>query len=617
VLGSGIASTPAVEEPPLPPPAPSDPDPAPTPSRRPSARVLVSVLVLAALVRVVAYREIKDSPILELQRWSEADMSLYVSWARAIRAGDWLSRADQTPYHSWHGHMARAVHAASGSTEPFDERVGRRIWRGWLGEGNFYADAGYPYFLAVLGALFGEKVTVVYLVQTLLGLASVALIVYMAQRMFDSTVAFVAGVLAALFGPLIFFESVLLRSVLNTLTGLLAVASTMLALERPSRRRLLWLGLVSGVSFLVQATAILFALGAAALLVLRLRREPRRAAAAVGLVTLAFLLTVSPLIARNVAVGARPLSLPANGTVTFIHQNAVDSEPASGFMYSHYASDIMSRSGGRFWPAAVATVRTHPSLGSWLALCARRVLAFWSWYEIPNNANYYYFCLFARAVCAVAVTFASIGPLAAVGVILALRRGWVCVPALVYAGSGLLTSALVMTLSRLRLPYACALIPFAAFTIVSLLRWVGARRYLPALATAAAVAIAAVVLLRPQPATGSTVWAADYGTGNEIVVRLAQQKAAADDYAGAIRKVEDQLKTEPETLRLLEPGAAPSRISILDAEIAGSFAAVHELAADLYAARQDRTRAEAQARRARVLRVVSAQWESRQRRTPR
>lgn len=577
--------------------------------------MLIPVLLLAGAIRLVGYVEIKDSPILQLHHWSEADMSVYLAWARKIREGDWLSRSDVKPYHSWQQYIARTVHDASGSTEPFDERVGRRMWSHWLGEENFYEDPFYPYFLAGVGALFGEKVGAVYLIQALLGIASVALIMCLAQLMFDSTVALLAGLIAALFGPLVFYEALLLRSVFNTFTGLLAVILATLALQTPARRMLcFWLGLVCGFSFLVQSTAFLFTMATVIMLAVRFRRDRRAAVATLWPLVLGFLIAVAPLIARNVAVGARPFGPAAIGPISFINQNAVDAEPASGGLLSRYAADIMNRTDGHFLPAVVETLKTHPGPRSWLYLWARKLVAFWRWYEIPNNANYYYFCLYARAVCAAGSTFTSIGPLAAVGLILALRRGWVCVPALVYVGTGMLTSALFLTLSRLRLPYACALIPFAAFTVVSFVRFLQARRFIPAAAALAGVAFAAVIFWKPLPATRSAIWPADYGVGNEIVLRLAEQKAAADDVAGAIRLVEGQLKTEPETLRRLEPSTGPAKIPLLDAEISGSFAPLHQLAAQLYAARQDRQRAAEEARRAQILRVVDAQWKANQRR---
>ena len=542
-------------------------------------------------------------------------MSVYLAWARKIREGDWLSRSDVKPYHSWQQYIARTVHDFSRPAEPFDEQVGRRMWSHWLGEENFYEDPFYPYFLAGVGALFHEEVGVVYLIQALLGIASVALVMCLAQLLFDSTVALLAGLLAALFGPLVFYEALLLRSVFNTFTGLLTVILATLALEAPPRRRLcFWLGVVCGLSFLVQSTAFVFTVAVLVMLAVRFRRDRRAVWSALWPLVLGFLIAVAPLIARNVAVGARPFGPAAIGPISFINQNAVDAEPAAGGLLSRYAADIMNRTDGHFWPAVVETLKTHPGPGSWLYLWARKLVAFWRWYEIPNNANYYYYCLYARAVCAAGFTFKSIGPLAAVGLLLALRRGWVGVPALVYVATGMATSMLFLTLSRLRLPYACALIPFAAFTVVSFVRFLQTRRFIPAAAVLAGVVLAAMVLWKPLPPTRSAIWPADYGVGNEIVLRLAQQKAAADDIAGAIRLVEGQLKTEPDTLRLLEPTTNTAKIPLLDAEICGSFAPLHQLAAQLYAARQDRQRAAEQARRAQILRMVDAQWKASQRR---
>jgi len=572
----------------------------------------VPVLLLAAAVRVVAWQQVRDSPMLELHHWSETDMALYFGWARAIRAGDWLSRLDTLPYHSWHQHIARDVHAASGSMQPFDEQVARRIWRGWLGEHEFYEDPLYPYFLAGVTAVFGERVGAVYFVQSLFGLATVALVVLIARGMFDDVVAAVAGAMAALFGPLVFFESLLLRSVLNAFTGLLTVAWTMRVLRAgPRGRRVLALGVICGVSFLVQATAIVFTLAAAVLLAVRFRRPLPQALVALAWMAAGFVVGVSPLVARNVAVGARPFGPPAHGPVTFINQNAADVDAGGGAYYSRYAPSIMAATGGRFWPVAVATIETHASAWSWVRLCGRKLYAFWRWYEVPNNANYYYFCLYARAACAVAVTFTVIGPLGAIGLLLSLRRGWVTLPAIVYVATGLLTTVLFTTLSRLRLPYACALIPFAAFTAVWIVRAVKGHRMVAAVAVAIAVALAAVAFARPLGVSRTPIWATDYGVGNEIVSALAEREATAGDLAAAIRRVERQLEaTEPEALRSLQPGTAPSRIPVLDAEVSGSFAALHGLAARLHAAAQDQARAQEHALRARVLQVVAAQWQS-------
>jgi hypothetical protein len=314
-------------------------------------------------------------------------------------------------------------------------------------------------------------------------------------------------------------------------------------------------------------------------------------------------------MARNLAVGIFPLQPAANGVITFINQNAADSPASGGYFVSKHAPDIMSRTGGRPVPALLATLETHSGLGGWLALCARKLLAFWHWYEIPNNGNYYYWCLYARGVCSVALTFAVIGPLGAVGLALALGKNGVAYAAAAsFIASGMLISGLFLPLSRLRLPFACALIPFAALTLVSIARWLRSGLLFKAGATLAALAAVGAVSLRPLPRNHSTVWSSDYGTGNEIVHHLAERKAAAEDVKGALHLVEEQLGTEPEELRRLEPRETPAKIPLIAAETAGSFASLHELAGELENARQQTDRAAKHFWRAKVLRVVSSQW---------
>jgi 4-amino-4-deoxy-L-arabinose transferase-like glycosyltransferase len=577
-------------------------------------RVLIPVLLLAAAVRVIGFFEVKDTPILHLHRWSEADSSFYLAWSRDIRNGDWLTARDTRPYHSWHDWIARTVHRRSGSRQPFDEAVGRRMWNRWLGDKTFYEDPLYPYFLAALFSVVGEDVRAVWLVQSLVGLATVGLVVVLGAILFDSTIALVAGIMAALFGPLVFYEALLLRSVFNAFSGLVTVTLVTLAF-RDERPRLWFVtGLAFGLSVLVQSTALVFAAFVGAMMLARHWRKPRSLRTSFGAYAVGLLLGVCPLPARNLAVGAAVLQPAANGVITFINQNAADSEPASGFQLSLHAADIMDRTDGRLVPSVVATVETHSGLGGWLALCARKVLAFWRWYEIPNDANYYYWCLYARMVCGLALTFATVGPLGAAGLVIALRERRTCVPAAAFIASGMLVSFLFLTLSRLRLPYALALIPFAAFTLVSMARWLRGRLFRRTGAAGAAVVLAAAVSWQPLPPDRSAIWAADYGTGNEIVWQLARRKAAANDLSGAIRLIEDQLETEPEALRRLEPAATPAVIPLIASDVAGSFAPLHELAAELYAARRDMPRADHHRWRATVLKMVSARREEAKRR---
>ena len=457
------------------PPQPADPRPARWPARS-AASSLALILGVAILLRALVLLEVWDSPVLYLHHWTETDNAFYDLWARQIVAGDLLSVHDVRPYHSWHGHVARAAYEASGGPEPMSEAVGRRIWDEWLGPRTFYQDPLYSYFLALLYRTLGHQVRLVFLAQAMLGLLSITLLWAVARRLGGETVALVAGLVGALYGPLVLYEDVLLRVVLINVTGIATLWLAMRAFRRPSAPRFALVGLAGALGVLATSGAWPFVLLVAAFTPIALRQSPRQALRAVGALSVGLLLGLTPVVARNLAVGVAPFSLASSGAITFVNHNAADYQPTSGTAMSAYAAEVMRRSGGRMLPAIAETLHTHPSLGSWLALLGRKFLAVWHWYEIPNNESYDYFLLHAPALRAVGLGFGLVAPLALVGLLLGFRRSWEYALTVAYLGCGLMSLVVLYTVGRLRMPMAFALIPFAAVTLVGVARFLAARR---------------------------------------------------------------------------------------------------------------------------------------------
>lgn len=587
-------------------PKPAEPRPGRWPARS-AASSLALVLGVAILLRALVLLEVWDSPVLYLHHWSETDNAFYDLWARKIVAGDVLSVQDVRPYHSWHGHVARAAYEASGGREPMSEAIGRRVWDEWLGPRTFYQDPLYPYLLAALYGTFGRHVRLVLVAQGMLGLLSIALLWAVARRLAGEVVALVAGLMGALYGPLVLYENVLLRAVLINATGLAALWLAMRAFRLPSARRFALAGLAGALGGLATSGGWPFVLVVAALTPVALRGRPGQALRAVGALAAGLLIGLTPVIARNVAVGVAPLSLASSGAITFVNHNAADYEPMGGTAMSVHAAEVMRRSGGRMLPAIVATLRTHPSLGSWLALLGRKFLAVWHWYEIPNNESYDYFLLQAPALRAVGVGFGLVAPLALVGLVLGFRRSWEYVLPVAYLGCGLMSLVVLYTLGRLRMPMAFALIPFAAVTLVTSARLLLALEIRRALIILGAVAVLATAIGRPLPRGLRRVRVQDYGVANEITLRLAEQRMAADDLRGALTLLGRQLETEPQELQTLEPTGSASTISLFAADLAGTFAPLHAMRSELLALFGERSEAERQRHRAVVLATVAKQ----------
>ena len=447
----------------------------------------------------------------------------------------------------------------------------------------------------------------VFLAQAMLGLLSITLLWAVARRLGGETVALVAGLMGALYGPLVLYEDVLLRAVLINVTGIATLWLAMRAFRFPSARRFALAGIAGALGVLATSGAWPFVLVGVALTPIALRRNPGQALRAVAALAAGLLLGLTPVIARNLAVGVAPFSLASSGAITFVNHNATDYEPMGGTAMSAYAAEVMRRSGGRMLPAIVETLHTHSSLGGWLALLGRKFLAVWHWYEVPNNESYDYFLLHAPALRAVGLGFGLVAPLALVGLLLGFRRSWDYALTVAYLGCGVMGLVVLYTVGRLRMPLAFALIPFAAVTLVTLARLLAARQMRRALMVGVAVAVLALAIGRPLPGGFSRVRVQDYGVANEITLRLAEQRMTADDLRGALSLLARQLETEPPELQTLEPMGSASTISLFAADLAGSFAPLHAMRSDLLAHFGQRPEAERQRHRAVVLATVAKQ----------
>ncbi|HZE90021.1 MAG TPA: glycosyltransferase family 39 protein [Verrucomicrobiae bacterium] len=545
---------------------------------------LAVVVAVAAGVRVAHFESLRGGPLLSMDHWAESDMAFFKSWARGIAAGDFLSRDSGPPAHSWHDNFARRIHEKSGSAEPYGPEVRRRIWNRWLGGARFYQDPLYPYALAASFAIFGDSTTPVLFVQALLGIGSAVLVWLLARRLFGDVAALASGLMAALFGPLLLHELLLLRESALTFTALATLLAGTVALG-PTEKRI-WpvvAGALTGVLVLIKSSALLLFAAFVLLLLHRLRATPREAVARAGLCLAAFAAILAPLAARNLAVGVPPLALPGEGPVTFINHNIAGYDPLGGDAADVRGADILDGAEGRFFPAAVATIRTHASVGAWLRLVAGKLAAFSRAWEVPNNESYDYYRLSLGPLAWPLVGFPLVAPLAVVGISLSGFRSHAHALLLAHLGAALFLTAVFFHLSRYRVPVAMAMLPFAGGAVAAALDALRDRRWKPLLLGGSLLVVVAALVLRPLPPDRPRIRLADFGTANEITEHLVAIRASEGDVAGAMALLDRQLLTEPAPLRNLRPEDGVTSLPVQAALLAGSFRPLHEMAADLCA----------------------------------
>ncbi|MGD8454428.1 MAG: glycosyltransferase family 39 protein [Phycisphaerae bacterium] len=199
----------------------------------------------------------------------------------------------------------------------------------------FFQPFLYPYLLSQVYRVGGISIWTAKVVQAILGALTCVLTAWLARRTFGAASGWVAGVAAAVCGPLVFFEGELLGTGLEALVGLLLVL-TMLWTGSEPRRWWAWaaVGVCGAASVLLRPTFLPFVVvGTAWLLyaVLRtagwqafLRRvAPASLAAAAGFAILA--LPAALAVQRN---DGQFTIFPSSGALNLYLGNHPDTEYA-------------------------------------------------------------------------------------------------------------------------------------------------------------------------------------------------------------------------------------------------------------------------------------------------
>lgn len=516
-------------------------------------------------------------------------MHYFDAWGRQIAAGDWLSKSVAVPMHGWHVNLATehlnrhpdqlALLQAQAADDPDPDRaraMARALWTNWSGGKTFYQDPLYPYLIGATYALFGPDPRWVFLWQMLAGVFTNVLIFLIARRCFNPAVAGVSGLFAALCSPVLYYELILVRESLIAMMSMLLAGLALLVMTHPQRRWWLLTGIALGIAILLKSSFVLLGLGLTAGLAVMQWRERRRLMPTLGMLVGGLTLALSPLVARNLAVGAYPFSLASGGINTFIFHNAEDYDARiatraefGGYHVSRHGARIMAESQGKFVQAAIETLKTHtPS--SYLSQLGHKLACVWHWYEIPNNSNYYFYRLYAW-ILYLPITFAAIGPLGLAGLLMGIpcwRKAW---PLYLLVLCSLFPLLAFYTSSRLRLPFVVGLIPFAALPIVQVATWIQAARHLPAVLALGGTLLAATLVGRPLPKGTPRVRQSDFQVAFDIYYHPRIQRALEDgELAFAAKEYQNILASMPDHVRQLGPSRIPTGMA--EATVANYFA---------------------------------------------
>jgi len=454
------------------------------------------------------------------------------------------------------------------------------------GSDVFFLRPIYPYLLALFYTLFGQSVLPVQVFQALLATVSCFLLFQITSRLFNRTVAFIAGIGFALCGVLIFYTGTLLYVELTIFFSLVTLYLLLIAETH------WWRSALAGIAFGLLGICRPEMLVLLPFLILYQIKRSRKK----GLQTIAFALTtiavISTIPVRNYLIARDPVLFTAHSGINFYFGNnpaadgtwqpAKELDPGIGFSHERLkrvakivnGRDLpWSKASGYWIKQSLNFILSQPA--QYLKLLLRKLLLFFANYEIPNN---YYFETVRPFSLALKLAFVNFGiacALAILGIILSWPKRRELLPVYTFIGGYLISALLFYVLSRLRAPVLPFFFIFAAYALTRVYQFLCQRQFRR---LALAVAFIALIYLGTNLiGVNRATYAAQAWTqsGN---IYLEQKKAVP-----AINALQRALRFDPNNIvarySLIETYAGMRRISEAEQELNQLLATTPELPA--------------------------------------
>ncbi len=435
------------------------------------------ILILGwAGVRISYYKTVVNSPLKSMYLFDESDNKFFDDWAKALNK-DWLNSKPMHPYHSWHKSYAEYYFSkhpeklqeiqTKNITKDSTFNAGKQLWDEWYQGNQYHQEPLYPYMLAVFYYFNWDAVNAMLILQLLLGVLSGLLLLIFTRKYFGEVTAVLTGLMYLFCGILMYNEIILLRTSLSVFFTIFLVFMIDRLVSNQKPINFFLCGLAIGLSFLLQSTFILFLIGIFVILFFIRKQSLSIYFKNIALLILGFFLLFSPVIIRNKIVGAPLFSTSSVGPITFIASNTYGTNSISGWgVDAKRDAEIIANTNKSLAKSVVATLKTHPTISSYISLEWEKLKAVWKGVEYPNNENYYFYRQNVPVLQFTSLSFFLIAPLGFAGLIFLIynrKKQWGLYLAILIQ---LITLLGFYVLARLRAPLVIVMLPLAGYAIV-------------------------------------------------------------------------------------------------------------------------------------------------------
>jgi tetratricopeptide (TPR) repeat protein len=445
-----------------------------------------------------------------------------------------------------------------------NDTLAQRMAEGyWLAHKPFWQAPLYPYFLGVIYTIFGRNLFLVRFIQILLGSVNCLLVYRIAKTAFNPKVALIGFLIAAFYGPFLFFDAQLLNPVLVIFFNLLVVLILFSYLREPKWIKLLAAGVILGLSSITHGLAMTFVpFGLLWLVILlsRIRASTLKIVGSAFLFLIGFLLVISLTAFTNwLASGDLVLVSSNTGLNFYIGNNAnydyttsirpgIEWEALIQRPIQEGLNEPSERS-AYFWKQAFSFMTGQPL--SYLKLLGRKLFFIADGFEKKRNQDPYLFRQYSLPLrlllwkWVVYFPFGLLFPLGLMGLVAFFRRAgsqirsWGAILLFYFLLSQALALLFFFVNARYRLPLVPFLIIFAAFGIYSLYQLLKARKLKPAAVLIAVFLVFLVISnLSRHPLTAKDSAEEHYNLGM-VYARQDKPDRALQEYQQAVTLLPD------------------------------------------------------------------------------
>ena len=365
----------------------------------------------------------------------------------------------------------------------YDQMARKAIQGEGITRDFFWQQCFYPSFLSVVYFFSNSSVILVKIIQNFLGAVTCVLTFRLGDRIFGRTAGFLAACIAALYGPLIFFDGELLAACWGAFWAVVLIYLFLMTAQKQSTVLCLFLGLCGAVSIITRPNFLLFfAAGYIWLIVMWFRQRVRAGIFLnAGATAVGFLIVVLPVAVKNHTLTGRFSILPATGAINLYIGNNPEFEAVSirpGLKWKSIV-DLPSEHGAhnfaqeqRFYTSKVIEyIRAEPM--GFIKGIAHKTMEFFSSREVPGNIDVYllanwssFISLLMWKVGGFGFPFGLLLPLAILGLV--LNRKTVPVPVILFVILYPATIILTHIEARYRIPMIIPMCILAGSALVEI-----------------------------------------------------------------------------------------------------------------------------------------------------